>query len=88
METYLLTVDAISAEGLLRKNIFALKVPASHPVPGADDLIQIPEEVAAREGLPIVLQVVSRRFMLDHVILDELSPDCNTCITLLTHPPS
>ncbi len=87
METYLVMVDA-AVEGKLKQNIFAFKIPATQPLPFSGDLIQIPEAVAKQEGVPFVLKVLSRRFILDDMILDRLSRDCKTCIILLTEPPS
>ena len=87
METYLLTVD-VPVDGGLKQNIFALKVPTSQPLPSVGDFVQIPAEAAEREGLPVVLEIISRRFILDEMILNQLSPDCNSCITLLAQVPS
>lgn len=87
METYLVMVD-VAAEGALKQNVFAFKIPASQPVPLPGDFIQIPEAAAKQENIPIVLKVLSRRFILDDMILDRLSRDCKTCIILLAQPPS
>jgi hypothetical protein len=87
METYLVMVDA-AVDGNLKQNVFAFKAPAAQPVPLPGDLIQIPEAAAEESGVPFVLRVRSRRFILDDLILDRLSRDCKTCIILLTEPPS
>lgn len=87
METYLMMVD-VAIDGNLKQNVFAFKVPATQPLPLSGDLIQIPEAAAKQEGVPFVLKVLSRRFILDDLILDRLSRDCKTCIILLTAPPS
>ncbi|CAK8717710.1 hypothetical protein GCAAIG_07160 [Candidatus Electronema halotolerans] len=87
METYLVMVD-VTIDESLKQNVFAFKVPTIQPLPLPGDLIQIPEAVAKQEGVPFVLKVLSRRFILDDLILDRLSRDCKTCIILLTEPPS
>ena len=87
METYLVMVD-VAIDDQLKQNIFAFKVPISQPLPLAGDFIQIPEETAQQEGVPLVLKVLSRRFIFDNLILDRLSRDCKTCVILLTEPPS
>ncbi|WP_417909517.1 hypothetical protein [Candidatus Electronema sp. PJ] len=87
METYLTIVD-VSIGGELKKNAFALKVPTWQPVPLPGDLIQVPESAAKQENIPMVLKVLSRRFIFDDLILDRLSRDCQSCIILLTEPPS
>jgi hypothetical protein len=86
METYLLMVDVVIDENL-KQNVFAFKVPTVQPLPLPGDLIQIPETTARQEGVPLVLKVRSRRFILDDLILDRLSRDCKTCVILQTEPP-
>jgi hypothetical protein len=87
METYLIMVD-VFINDVLRQNIFALKVPVSQGIPLAGDFIQIPEATAKEENIPIVLEVTSRRFILDSLILDRLSRDCNSCVILRTQIPA
>lgn len=88
METYLTIVDVQFPDGAVRKNAHAFKVPTWHPVPLPGDLIQISEAAAKQENVPAVLKVVSRRFVFDERIIDRLSRDCQTCVILLTQPPS
>jgi hypothetical protein len=88
METYLTIVDVQSLDGTVKKNAHAFKVPTWHPIPLPGDLIQISEAAAKQENIPIILKVVSRRFVFDERILDRLSRDCQTCVILLTQPPS
>lgn len=87
METCLVMVDVV-IDGALKQNVFAFKMPSSQPLPLTGDLIQIPEAAAARNNIPIALKVLSRRFILDDLILDRLSRDCKNCIILLVQPPS
>uniref|UniRef100_UPI004056AA6C hypothetical protein n=1 Tax=Candidatus Electronema sp. TaxID=2698783 RepID=UPI004056AA6C len=88
METYLTIVDVQSIDGTVKKNAHAFKVPTWHPVPLPGDMIQISEAAAKQENIPAVLKVVSRRFIFDERIIDRLSRDCQTCLILLTQPPS
>lgn len=87
METYLIMVDVV-INNVLRQNIFALKLPVSQAIPLPGDFIQIPEATAKEENIPIVLEITSRRFILDSLILDRLSRDCNSCVILRTKPPT
>jgi hypothetical protein len=86
METYLIMIDVL-INNTLRQNIFALKVPVSQGIPLPGDFVQIPETTAKEEGIPVVLEVLSRRFILDSLILDRLSRDCNSCVILRARPP-
>jgi len=88
VETYLTIVDVQSPDGTVKKNAHAFKVPTWHPIPLPGDLIQISEAAAKQEKIPVILKVLSRRFVFDEHILDRLSRDCQTCVILLTQPPS
>ncbi len=88
METYLTIVDVQFPDSTVKKNAHAFKVPTWHPVPLPGDMIQISEAAAKQENIPAVLKVVSRRFVFDERIIDRLSRDCQTCVILLTQPPS
>jgi hypothetical protein len=88
METYLTIVDVQSPDGTVKKNAHAFKVPTWHPIPLPGDLIQISEAAAQQENIPVILKVAARRFVFDERILDRLSRDCQTCVILLTQPPS
>jgi hypothetical protein len=88
VETYLTIVDVQSPDGTVKKNAHAFKVPTWHPIPLPGDLIQISEAAAKQEKIPVILKVLSRRFVFYEHILDRLSRDCQTCVILLTQPPS